>query len=177
MSGKTLFQPSLYTSSPARLGEEDVHAVIVRCDFRPEINTTNIKGGTGLHMYFGVVEEGARGILLEKTFFIEGTQNDDAARNVLASVLRTVGQSGDLTEDNLEAWCNSIATTSSPLKIVTQEDPKNPKYRRVQFLNSPTAYGDAREVYAEQISAMADLAEQSSTRLALAAGGNEDVAL
>jgi len=172
-----LFTPSLYTSSPARLTEEDVHAVIVRCDYRPVINTPKVKNGQGIHLYFGVVEEGARGIVLEKTFYFKGTQNDDASRNVLASVLRTVGHADDLTEENLADWCDSIATTSGPLKIVTQEDPKNAKYRRIRFLNSPTAYSDAREVFAEQISAMADLAEQSSTRLALATGGTEDVAL
>ena len=172
-----LFDPTQHTSTPTRLTEDPVHAVIVRADFRASIDTPNVKGGKGLHLYFGVVEEGARGIVLEKTFFIEGTQNDDAARNVLADVCRIAGQTEPLTADNLEDWCNNISLSSAPVKIVTQPDPKNPKFRRLQYVNKPTGYGDAREVYGDQIEAMRGLAEKSAQRLSLNAGGLEDVAL
>ena len=172
-----LFDPTQHTDTPARLTDKDVHAVIVRADYRDTINTPNVQNGKGLQVYFGIVEEGARGIVLEKTFFIEGTSNDQAARNVLADVCRTVGHNEPLSADNIEAWCSGIATDTTPVKLVTRPDPKNPKYRRLQYVNQPTAYADARKLYSEQIEEMRLLAAKNSERLSLSSGGSEDVAV
>ena len=172
-----LFNPENYTSTPTRLTEDDVHAVVVRCDYRDSIDTTKVKGGKGLNVYFGIVEDGARGIVLEKTFYTHGTQNDEAARNVLAAFCRTVGHTAPLTEENLAEWCADIALSTGPVKIVTQPDPKNPKFRRLQYVNKATGYDDAREIFNDQIEDMRAIAAKSADRLTLNTGGTEDVAL
>jgi len=173
-----LFNPNAHTSGPTRLTDKDVHAVIVRCDYRPDVTTPNVSNGKALQMYFGVVDESAKGIILEKTFFIEGTKNDQAACNVLASVCRTVDFTEPLTEDNIESWCANIASVSGPAKIVTEPDPRNSKYRRLLYVNNPEGCSrEIRDELADDIEAMRAAAAKNAERLALANGTQEDVAL